>query len=424
MIGITLRTIRGKLLLTALLAAMIVLGGAGQTAAETQPKLGSISGTAYVLVGQTVVDGIVTAEEENPVAEGMLAIPELDVSVAIGPDGSFSVSDLPVNADPADVTEVTVIITAPGSGSFTYNNLRIGPGYRPILSAQLTQDPRVDDVVYPDLDSDIPQEQALLHEHSTINQGGSVASGSICPASREPLVLPPTIRVWENGSGQDNAVHSVDFKSYTKHVLPREWPADWDPNALGAGAVAVKSYAWWHATHAHHKPNPSSACYDVDATVTHQVYDPFHSDDYTDDAVDDTWNYFMVLDDGLDSDIVQAFYKQGLDDECGEWTGPPPSTPHAPAPGDDMSQYGSQACALDSLPWYYILPTYYFSPAVDWLLRYTGDDSDGDLCTNGKESGIDQKFGGRRNLHNQYDYFNPTQDRRNRIDDVLAVVGQ
>ncbi len=51
-------------------------------------------------------------------------------------------------------------------------------------------------------------------------------------------------------------------------------------------------------------------------------------------------------------------------------------------------------------------------------------DTDGDGCTDQQENGPDEALGGRRNFLNPWDYFNPTGDRVNRVDDVLAVVNQ
>ena len=51
-------------------------------------------------------------------------------------------------------------------------------------------------------------------------------------------------------------------------------------------------------------------------------------------------------------------------------------------------------------------------------------DSDGDGCTNAQEVGPIQGDGGRRSPSNPYDYLNPTQDKQNRVDDILAIVAQ
>jgi hypothetical protein len=52
------------------------------------------------------------------------------------------------------------------------------------------------------------------------------------------------------------------------------------------------------------------------------------------------------------------------------------------------------------------------------------EDYDGDGCPNEAEVGANEGDGGLRDPFNQYDYFNPTDDGENRIDDVLAVLNQ
>ncbi len=51
-------------------------------------------------------------------------------------------------------------------------------------------------------------------------------------------------------------------------------------------------------------------------------------------------------------------------------------------------------------------------------------DTDGDTCPDQKEAGSNELAGGRRNFLDQFDYFNPSGDGLNRIDDVLDVVNQ
>ena len=53
----------------------------------------------------------------------------------------------------------------------------------------------------------------------------------------------------------------------------------------------------------------------------------------------------------------------------------------------------------------------------------TGD-SDGDGCPDGRELGTNQVTGGLRYPLNSWDYFNPSHDGLNRVDDILLVVGQ
>jgi hypothetical protein len=49
-------------------------------------------------------------------------------------------------------------------------------------------------------------------------------------------------------------------------------------------------------------------------------------------------------------------------------------------------------------------------------------DTDGDGCNDGPEAGPIEIDGGRRDPTNPWDYFNPTNDGENRVDDILAVV--
>jgi hypothetical protein len=51
-------------------------------------------------------------------------------------------------------------------------------------------------------------------------------------------------------------------------------------------------------------------------------------------------------------------------------------------------------------------------------------DSDDDGCPDARESTTNAASGGRRNFVNEWDYFNPTHDHLNRIDDVLEVLDQ
>jgi len=51
-------------------------------------------------------------------------------------------------------------------------------------------------------------------------------------------------------------------------------------------------------------------------------------------------------------------------------------------------------------------------------------DTDGDGCPDEHENGPSQLSGGLRDYQNPYDYFNPSHDGLNRIDDVLLVVDQ
>ena len=363
--------------------------------------MGTITGTANRLVDQTIVDGVVVDETLEPISDGRIAIPELDIDMPLVVGATFDLSNLPASADRDNPTEVTVVFTAPGLGSFTYLYLRIGPGYRPILTPVLIDTPRVDD-------HSLARRPDVIHEPQTslglaevpvdqpAHDTDSVAplTAQQCQPSGDQHIFPQTIRVWENGPDQDQTVHTVDFKFYVKHVLPREWRAFWDMDALKAGAMAVKSFAWWHAGNAHkHIPGPE--CYDVDALENHQVFDPFDSDGSTNDAVDATWDYYMIE----GGHPVHAFYQAGHDPEtCGWYHG-------AKALGYRMSQNGSKACADDNMLWPQILTTYYFPPLVSWTLLDATIDHDQDGCSTKEEFGPNEVLGGRRDWNYFWDFY-------------------
>ena len=51
-------------------------------------------------------------------------------------------------------------------------------------------------------------------------------------------------------------------------------------------------------------------------------------------------------------------------------------------------------------------------------------DTDGDGCTDAQEVSDTQGQGGRRDPMFEWDYFNPSHDKQNRVDDILLVVSQ
>lgn len=79
------------------------------------------------------------------------------------------------------------------------------------------------------------------------------------------VVPPGSITVCRSGG----AVQTVPFAEYVREVLAKEFPGDWPVETLKAGAVAVKSYAWYHVEH----PYRPGVCHLTDGTE-HQLYAP------------------------------------------------------------------------------------------------------------------------------------------------------
>ena len=160
-----------------------VMGVTAVTHAQITPTQGmaTLTGTAYRLVDQTIVDGVVVDETLEPISDGRIAIPELGIDMPLAADGTFALSNLPVNADPDNPTEVTVIFTAPGLGSFTFLHFLIYPGpVGPTLTPVLIDTPRVDD----HSDRGGPQVSSALPE-----AGGGPAAGSGLPVAPALLAL-------------------------------------------------------------------------------------------------------------------------------------------------------------------------------------------------------------------------------------------
>jgi hypothetical protein len=143
----------------------------------------------------------------------------------------------------------------------------------------------------------------------------------------------------------------VDFKDYVKNVLPNEWIASWSTDALKAGAMAVKTYAWYRVL------NPKNSQYkkkgfDVRDDTCDQVYKPNSAVPKTSQAVDETWDWVMTR----NGKIFEAQYVSG--------------TPGSPEPcvvkgrkkkcyPGRMSQWGTQYWAEQGKDWQWILHYYY-----------------------------------------------------------------
>src|SRR5689334_2330340 len=59
---------------------------------------------------------------------------------------------------------------------------------------------------------------------------------------------PATIRVWRRAvdgstSSCSGRVDTIELEDYVKGVLPHEWVPAWHPEALKAGAIAIRTYA-------------------------------------------------------------------------------------------------------------------------------------------------------------------------------------
>ena len=144
---------------------------------------------------------------------------------------------------------------------------------------------------------------------------------------------PATVKVLVRTSTTTVRIEPVPFQTYVENVLPNEWPASWDGDALKAGAVAVKSYAWYWVTHFGGDLNGDvKTCFDVTDDQDFQIYRANSAVDRTTAAVQATWPVAARK----SGTILQTFYRAYLSsasETCGAF-----------ANGSQLSQYGSQAC--------------------------------------------------------------------------------
>ena len=170
------------------------------------------------------------------------------------------------------------------------------------------------------------------------------ALASSCSSWTSESEPPPTIRVFRHASG---AVDTVDFRTYTKNVLSREWIGSWSAESLRSGALAVKSYAWYQVLHWRGGTNADGACFDLRDDTWDQVYDPTRTTwSAAAAAVDATWAT-RVLKNGK---IFPTYYNAGaINEACG-----------ANANGWKAYQWGTQACGLDGKSAAEIILIYYY----------------------------------------------------------------
>ena len=175
-----------------------------------------------------------------------------------------------------------------------------------------------------------------------------IAAAGECGTYRSETVPPPTIRVYRTATG---AVDTVDFRTYLKGVLSREWISSWTTESLRSGALAVKNYAWYQVIHWRGYVNEAGKCFDVFDSTRDQHYDPSRPT-YAPmaAAVDSTWGTLAHK----SGRIFAAYYNAGgAYESCG-----------ANANGWQMFQWGSQACGLAGKSAAQILAIYYSGVTV------------------------------------------------------------
>ena len=169
-----------------------------------------------------------------------------------------------------------------------------------------------------------------------------IVGAAVCTGWSSTTAPPPTIRVLRSATG---VVQAVDFETYVKAVMPAEWPPSWSMEALRAGAVAIKQYAWYYTMH-WRGGSGTGGCYDVADNNNDQVYSP---ETYAPAAshiaaVESTWPESITK----SGAFVFTGYRPGTNVACG-----------ADADGSHLMQRSALNCALAGQSGEAILQIYY-----------------------------------------------------------------
>ncbi|NBI28584.1 SpoIID/LytB domain-containing protein [Chengkuizengella marina] len=147
-------------------------------------------------------------------------------------------------------------------------------------------------------------------------------------------------------SGTYKKTVTVNFETYVKDVLPNEWRADWGnsasgKNSLRAGALAVKTFGWFHVVD--WKKDPDRGAHVTNGTKS-QVYIAGSRKTNTNAAVDYVDEMVIGKRDSFAGKLYETGYRANASDN-----------------GTLMSQYGSYDMALDGYSYRKIIEHFYRS---------------------------------------------------------------
>lgn len=167
-----------------------------------------------------------------------------------------------------------------------------------------------------------------------------------------PSVIRVAVRANNDPRGAILWVQTVGFQEYCDDVLPNEWMSSWSSQALRAGAVAIKMFAWYHSLH---PVTVDGFTFDVDNTTNFQEYKYLSATTLTDTAVQDTWRLVLVPQTG---EILQLDYRAGI-----------PNNPNWAFVGSQrMAQWGTEYWGqVARLSYVSILSLYYPGRSIRWI---------------------------------------------------------
>lgn len=163
-----------------------------------------------------------------------------------------------------------------------------------------------------------------------------------------PSVIRVAIRE-NNASGEADPrgriiyVEAIPFLTYCEDVLPNEWFPSWSPEALKAGAMAIKMFSWYHHIH---PVTIDGFTFDVDNTTNFQRFLALSEQPTTNAAFTAITNEAYAKQNG---EIIELNYRAGIANN--------PNWEYRNA--QKMSQWGSEYWADKGQTFSQILQFYY-----------------------------------------------------------------
>jgi hypothetical protein len=307
--------------------------------------LGASPARASVEASGRVVGVVRSQATGRPVAGASVTLRD-GPATTTSADGRFAFPEpIPTGAP---LRRLELLARAPGFGTWTIVGVPLRAGDTVSIEADLRAKPFTHRVL-------LPEERpspARAPRAVTRPANGTRPDLTTCTGWGSSLVPPPAIKVLITDAGQ---VETLDLVWYLRHVLPNEWGTTWDADALGAGAIAVKTFSWWRTL-------PGNAywtgppCADISDAYPNQVYDPTWSSAATDQAVNATLGSVLRRD-GV---IFVSTYFAGT-----------PGMPCAPIEDGQfkgwMAQWGTKTCADQGMLWPDVAQVFYQNTTWTYL---------------------------------------------------------
>lgn len=304
--------------------------------------ISSPSSEIYTSYG-TVTGIVMDRHTKQPIAGALVTVEFGSLETTTDADGRYS---LRIGLD--DVYRVIQLQISHSLYARTrVENILIFPDTEESIDVSLGSEEEVVSRVLPRA---LTQQERDISVQPTPRGGQRVSAGSID-------TVPATINVaitdyincydWLDAGQPVVRVDTMDFKEYVKNVLPNEWIASWEMEALKAGAIAAKNYGWRKinvgARHYLKDKHNLSKYPDVVDNTCDQVYLPNSSRDRTNVAVDVIWGYRLIRDGNLLSNFYLATQNQ-----CS-------NSPYQPC----LPQWETQYRAQEGKNWQQIIHQYY-----------------------------------------------------------------